>query len=289
MKVKVYTLDSFAKELGGGNPAGVVLGADNYSDEEMRLVAKKVGFSETAFVMNSDKADFKIRFFTPSEEVDLCGHATIGAFALMLHKSIITSYNYTQETKAGILEVAVTKDKCIFMNQNIPQFFDILDKAEIAESLNISVDDIVDELPVRIVSTGLKDIFVPVTNIQTLNKIEPDFDLIKDISKKWGVTGYHVFTLETLNNSTAHCRNFAPLYDIDEESATGTSNGALSCYLYKYGRLVNRDISNLIFEQGYFMGKPSEIKASLSVEDKKIIGVRVGGNALNIKTIDIII
>ena len=109
MKVTVYTLDSFAKEFGGGNPAGVVLGADHYSEKEMKLIAKEVGFSETAFVMNSDNADFKIRFFTPNEEVDLCGHATIGAFSLMLDKRIITSYNYTQETKAGILGVACDK------------------------------------------------------------------------------------------------------------------------------------------------------------------------------------
>jgi PhzF family phenazine biosynthesis protein len=287
MKVTVYTLDSFAKKLGGGNPAGVVLRADDYSEKEMRLIAKEVGFSETAFVMNSDNADFKIRFFTPNEEVDLCGHATIGAFSLMLDKSIITSYNYTQETKAGILGVAVTKDKIVFMDQNIPEFFNILDKAEIAESLNISVDDMIEELPVRIVSTGLKDIFIPIRDIETLNKIKPNFGLIKTISKKWDVTGYHVFTLETLNNSTAYCRNFAPLYDIDEESATGTSNGALSCYLYKYGRLVNSNINNLIFEQGYSMGKPSEIRASLSVEDKEIVKVKVGGSALNIKSINV--
>ena len=180
----------------------------------------------------------------------------------------------------------VTKDKIVFMDQNTPEFLNILDKAKIAESLNISVDDMIEELPVRIVSTGLKDIFIPIRDIDTLNKIKPNFDLIKNISKKMDVTGYHVFTLETLNNATAYCRNFAPLYNIDEESATGTSNGALSCYLYKYGRLVNSDINNLVFEQGYSMGKPSEIRARLLVEDKKIVKVKVGGSALNIKSID---
>ncbi len=73
------------------------------------------------------------------------------------------------------------------------------------------------------------------TSIQLrLNSIKPDFNKVSDISKKYDVTGYHVFTLETLEGATAHCRNFAPLYDIPEEAATGTSNGALSCYLYKY-------------------------------------------------------
>ena len=63
--------------------------------------------------------------------------------------------------------------------------------------------------------------------------MKPDFEKITAVSKKYNVIGYHVFTLETKFDSTAHCRNFAPLYDIPEESATGTSYGALSCYLFK--------------------------------------------------------
>ena len=79
MNVKVITLNSFALESGGGNPAGVVLDASGLAEAQMLEIAKKVGFSETAFVMESDKSDFRVRFFTPEAEVDLCGHATIGA------------------------------------------------------------------------------------------------------------------------------------------------------------------------------------------------------------------
>ena len=80
MKVKVYILNSFAETAEGGNLAGVVFHADSLTEVDMRKIAAKLGFSETAFVMASDKADFRIRFFTPNEEVDLCGHATIGTF-----------------------------------------------------------------------------------------------------------------------------------------------------------------------------------------------------------------
>ncbi|WP_434289976.1 PhzF family phenazine biosynthesis protein, partial [Clostridium botulinum] len=84
MKVKAYTLNSFAKCIEGGNPAGVVINADDLSEDNMKKVAGIIGFSETAFVMNSDLADFKVRFFTPNEEVDICGHATIATFSTLL-------------------------------------------------------------------------------------------------------------------------------------------------------------------------------------------------------------
>ena len=102
MKIKVYTLNAFVKERKGGNPAGVVLSADFITDSEMQAIAKKVGFSETAFVLKTDKADLRLRYFTPAGEVPLCGHATIAAFGLLLKKGSIEAGKYSLETNAGI-------------------------------------------------------------------------------------------------------------------------------------------------------------------------------------------
>lgn len=283
MKIKVYTLNAFAKTKEGGNPAGVVLDADLLSEEIMQKIAKRVGFSETAFVQKSNKADFKVRFFTPNGEVDLCGHATIATFYLMAKKNLLKSRIYTQETKAGILNLEVKKDNSIFMNQNLPQFCDEIDKKEIAISLNVSEEIISNDLPVQIVSTGLRDIFIPIKSIKDLYNIKPNFEEVSKISKKYGVIGYHLFTLETKFGSTAHCRNLAPLYDILEESATGTSNGALSCYLFKYGKISKQGADHLVFEQGYSMKKPSEIFTNLKLKNNKIVEVKVGGIASNIQ------
>lgn len=287
MKLKAYTLNSFAKTENGGNPAGVVPSADNLSEEEMQKTAALLGFSETAFVSKSDCADFKLRFFTPINEVDLCGHATIGTYYTLSALGIIKNGVYNQETKAGILRVEINEDLSVMMNQTIPEFYDILDKREIADSLNLTPEDFLDNVPVQIVSTGLKDIMVPVKSLKVLNSIIPDMNKIKDISKKCDVTGYHVFTLETLHNSTANCRNFAPLCGIPEESATGTSNGALGSYLYKYKLVNSTEAKNMVMEQGYVMDKPSEILVSLTTSGDDILEVKVGGKALNLKEIQI--
>ena len=278
MGVTVYTVNSFAKDPQGGNPAGVVLEADELSDIQMLNIANQVGFSETAFVQKSDKASFKVRFFTPISEVDLCGHATIAAFTLLRNKKIIGNGTFSQETKAGVLDIAVDND-LVYMDQVLPKYYDLIDKSEIADSLTISLNDCLTNLPTQIVSTGLKDIMMPVKDLNVLFSIQPDLKKIAELSKKYNVIGLHVFCLETKFRATAHCRNFAPLYDIDEESATGSSNGALACYLYKYG-VVNKPLFEFVFEQGYSMGKPSEILARLNIEGDVINRIQVGGRAI---------
>ncbi|MDI6720886.1 MAG: PhzF family phenazine biosynthesis protein [Candidatus Aenigmarchaeota archaeon] len=279
MKYTLYTLSSFAKIKYGGNPAGVVLKSDGLSENYMKQIAKKAGFSETAFVQKSEKANFKVKFFTPTEEVDICGHATIAAFFLLKEKGIIKSGKYTQETKAGILSVDVGIDGTVFMEQSLPRFFDCIDKKEIADCLRMEEKYMHPELPVQIVSTGSRDVMVPVKSLKSLLSIKPDFDKITSKCKEYDANGFDVFTLETKFNAAAHCRNFAPLVGIPEESATGITAGALSCYLFEYEKVTEEQANNLVFEQGYSMSRPSEILAKLSIEGGEIKGVRVGGTA----------
>lgn len=285
MKTEVISVNSFAKTDEGGNLAGVVLNSDNLKEEEMQAIAKEVGYSETAFISKSEVADFKVQFFTPSNEVELCGHATIASFYVLFKKGVIKKGTYTQETKAGILSVTVNEDASILMEQSVPKFLGEVPKKEIAASLGILENDIVDSLPIELVSTGLPDLIVPVKSLEILNNLKPNFEEITNLSKKYECVGYHVFTTETLYNNTAHTRNFSPLFEINEESATGTANGALASYLFKNNAV--KDVTNLTFEQGYCMNSPSEIKASLIIENNSIKSVLVGGTAMNLKVLNI--
>jgi PhzF family phenazine biosynthesis protein len=275
----VATLNAFARTANGGNPAGVVLDADDLNETSMQSIAAKAGMSETAFVQRSAAADFKVRFFTPAAEVDLCGHATIAVFSHLFALRRIRAGHYRQETKAGILGVEVQADGTVFMEQTRPVFGDAIDGREIALSLGKGPGSLAPGLPVRIVSTGLRDTMVPIVSLRELLSLEPDFDAITDISKKLDAVGYHAFSLETKFGSTAHCRNFAPLYGIPEEAATGTSSGALACYLFKHGKVTEEQARRLVFEQGYGMGRPSEIFVRLDIENDAVAGVHVGGKA----------
>jgi PhzF family phenazine biosynthesis protein len=278
-RIGVYVLNAFARAKRGGNPAGIVLDADCLDETSMQKIAANVGLSETAFVQKSAAADFKIRFFTPAAEVDLCGHATIAAFSLLFGRRRIQAGKHSQETRAGILGVEVQKDGTVFMEQTLPFFGNTIDREEVAGSLGLGLDSLPADMPVQIVSTGLRDIIVPIISLRELSSIEPDLEKIADISKEHGAVGYHAFSLETKHGSTAHCRNFAPLYGIPEEAATGTSSGALACYLFKHGKMTEERAQRLVFEQGYGMKRPSEIFVRLDIANKDITGVHVGGKA----------
>lgn len=278
MDIEVFILNSFAKTANGGNPAGVVLNS-NLSYTQMQNIAREVGFSETAFLNKTGEKSYEAKYFTPVAEVDLCGHATIAAFSLLKFKKMIQNGICFLNTKAGLININVN-DNNIFMTQKTPEFYEIIPPDEIFECLNIKNEDLIKNLPIQVISTGLRDIIVPIKNLKTLLSMKPDFDKITELSRKYNTIGIHAFSLETMFNSTAHCRNFAPLYDIPEESATGTASGALASYLFKYKLINSENVKNIIFEQGYVMNKPSEIFASLDTQEDNILAVNVGGNAL---------
>ena len=125
--VDVYVAAAFSKDDKGGNKAGVVLGRSELTSVQKAAIAKEMGYSETAFVLDSDKADFKLQYFTPTEEVPLCGHATIAAFSTLKLLSMLDKPEYTIETEAGILNIYIKEDSLILMEQNCPAYLKILD------------------------------------------------------------------------------------------------------------------------------------------------------------------
>jgi PhzF family phenazine biosynthesis protein len=281
LKIKVDRLSSFAETINGGNPAGVVLNADNFDEKKMKLIAKNVGYSETAFVSNSNKADFKIRFFTPKEEVNLCGHATIAAFSLLIKEKIISQGKYTQETKAGILEIECNKNSEIFMNQNLPNFQEKLNQELITNALNIDKDELLEDIPIEIVSTGLNDLMIPIKSLEALNQITPNMKKIENICNQNNIASFHLFCIPK-NEFHTSSRNFAPHLGIPEESATGTASGALGCYLIKHK--IYEANKQLLFQQGLSMNKPSKIKVIIE-KTTTINAVKVGGKAIYLDSI----
>ena len=280
MTVDVRILNAFTKNQQGGNPAGIVVGKKELRPLEKQKIAKAVGLSETVFVNALSENLFDVTFFTPNKEVNLCGHGTIAAFQALLNEGAIAEGQYQQKTKAGTLDIIVTKEKEIFMEQNKPTFEKIIENRElIADSLGISIEDLIESLPLQIVSTGLKDLIIGVKNNAILNSLTPDFLKISDISEQYDIVGYHVFSLESQGEEHANCRNFAPYYAIDEEGATGTASGALAAYLYRYHQLDDVSLDQILFHQGEAMDVHSAIKVQLKVNEEGIENVFVGGNA----------
>lgn len=283
--IDVCVASAFSKNNRGGNQAGVVLQGASLNRKEKMRTAHQLGYSETAFLSQSELADYKLEYFTPTGEVPLCGHATIAAFVVLNYFGQLKKCEYTIETKSGILSIAVKDGGVIFMQQNTPEFYETLELADVVDCLGFNADTAPGNLPVQIVSTGLRDIIVPVENPLVLETMVPDFAAVSKLSQKWNCVGIHAFSLVEDGKLTAVCRNFAPLYGIDEESATGTSCCALACYLYQYGVKRNQ----YVFEQGRSLNRISELYVSVNAGDDTVDGVWIGGCGylVSLKTIEV--
>ena len=280
--MNLYIVDAFTDQLFAGNQAGVALlglGEDFPPDFFMRQVAGELKHSETAFIKPLSDTSFHIRYFTPVEEVDLCGHATIASFTVLKQEKRITDGSHSVLTKAGELNIHVTHD-FIWMDMAPPRELRSFSEEEsiaLYQAYGLDLSHCPKNLKPKIISTGLSDILLPVNCYDALVEANQRTVPVTRLSTAYEVVGFHLFYVSPENNVTAHCRNFAPLYGIEEESATGTANGALTYYLYQYG-LVLPERENT-FIQGESMGKPSVIKSRLTREQEQVL-IQVGGTGV---------
>lgn len=276
--MKAYVMDAFSARIFGGNQAGVALPETPLSDVLMQQIAAEFKHSETAFVNKEADGSVTLRYFTPAGEVELCGHATIASFALLRSLDLLSDGLHTAHTKAGDLSIDVAGDT-VWMDMAPPVLLRELPENEwpaLYEAYGLTVADRPEGFVPKIVSTGLADIMMPVRDHETLMKAVQNAPVVTELSKFYDVTGVHMFCLGG-EDCTAYCSNYAPLYDIPEECATGTSNGALTYYLYLQG-LVKAGEEN-VFVQGEHMNRPSEIRSRLKVEGDAVT-VQVGGRAV---------
>lgn len=273
--MKVYVMDSFSDRIFGGNQAGVVLADKALEPAVMQQVAAELKHSETAFVWQTEEGN-RLRYFTPAGEVDLCGHATVAVFALLRRLGRIEDGTHKALTRAGALEIEVSGET-VWMDMAPPKTLGVLPEEsweELYGAYGLTLEDRPADLPPEIVSTGLADIMMPVRDHETLLRAVQNERTVTELSRRFDVTGVHMFCL---GEEAVYCSNFAPLYDIPEECATGTSNGALTYYLYERS-LVEPERENL-FLQGEHMERPSRILSRLTVQDGAV-WVRIGGQAV---------
>ena len=283
--MRFYIVDAFTTELFGGNPAGVVLlpeGVHFPSKDVCVKTAAELRYSETAFIKNLGDGEFNIRYFTPVDEVELCGHATIGSFAALRSGGHIGDGEYINHTISGDLNIGVAGER-VMMDMATPVLIGGIEEAadleELYSIMGLDYGKLKKEglsMKPLMISTGLPDIMMPVNTREELAAIEPDFKALSDLSEKYEVVGVHAFTTEG-DDATCHVRNFAPLYGIDEEAATGTSNGALTYYGFINGFIESGDECSFI--QGEKMDRPSRILSNIKADGDTCL-IRVGGSGI---------
>ena len=253
--MRAYVMDAFADRVFGGNQAGVALPDRPLEDAVMQQIAAEFKHSETAFVAVNGDGSVTLRYFTPAGEVDLCGHATVASFALLRQEGLIGDGSRIAHTKAADLNIEVSGGT-VWMDMAPPQLIRKLTAEEWSElyaAYGLTTDDRPEGLEPWIVSTGLADIMMPVRDHDTLMRAVQNEAAVTELS-------------------------------IPEECATGTSNGALTYYLYLHGMV--RPLEENTFLQGEHMRRPSVIRSRL-YDEGGTVNVRIGGSAVMSMSCDI--
>jgi trans-2,3-dihydro-3-hydroxyanthranilate isomerase len=286
-KVQVYQVDAFTSEAFGGNAAGVVPNADGLSEIEMQKIARELNQSETAFVLKTDRedADVKIRYFTPSSEIDFCGHATVG-----LSWVLATEYGWKDnaseirlETNIGVVPVKWTqgdgKVESVVMTQVAPKLKEInVDASIISRLVGVAADDIDNRYPIKLAYTGNWHLLVPIKTKHAVDGALPLLDELAAFNREYQASTTHLFTFDSDTNATLYTRDFAPAVGIPEDPVTGSANGALAGYLAleKIIEAVNYKI-----DQGHSVGRPGSLEITVHYEEGNPI-ISVGGQAVTV-------
>ena len=280
MKVEVPIVNAFVDENVGGNPAGVVLNAQQYSQDQKQRIAAAIGLSETAFVSPSSTADFKLDFFTPTRQIAHCGHATIATFNYLRQTGALPNDQTSKETIDGRREILMEGDSA-YMEQVAPRYTELSQEHQLRaiDSLGLKSSELLAETQPCVVNTGNSFLVIALRNSDVVKSVSPTMKLISAMSEEYDLIGYYIFSPQTVKEGRdAGARMFAPRYGIDEESATGMAAGPLACYFYD--KLKN-DKGQYLIEQGHLMSPPSPsvIAVRLRTESGSISSLMAGGKA----------
>ncbi|MDC6362622.1 MULTISPECIES: PhzF family isomerase [Flavobacteriaceae] len=289
-KRTVYQVDAFTKEKFKGNPAGVVLNAEGMTSGQMQLIARELNNSETAFLFPSYGGDHdgKIRYFTPTTEVPICGHATIAALYAKAKEEQLDSCILKMKTTVGILPIEIIKqagDYQIVMEQGRFQLYPPLDAfiaQRILSAFGLDKTDLEEKCPIQIASTGHSKVIIGIRSRSKLNQLKPDMISLAEISPAIQCNGYFVFTFDSISSEVlTYGRMFAPAIGIMEDPVTGNANGPLGGYLVDNGIVQHKGrYFEFVGRQGEIMNRMGEMQVSVNIENNRTTSIQIKGNAV---------
>lgn len=287
--VNVKQYDAFTTVPGKGNPAGVVLEASGFSDSAMQNIAAVAGYNETAFILPSEKADYRFRYFTPGHEMDLCGHGTIACIQTMVDAGWVAEGTITIETNAGILPIVVDvagEHPLITMRQATPQFLPWAgDPSALLAAIGLTIEDLDPTYPIVYGSTGIWTVLVPIKKRQRFAAMQPDNQQFPALMAEMPRASVHPFTLDVQNpDIKMYGRHFSSPYSgTIEDPVTGTASGVMGAYFKTY---IQPDLKTpvcLTIEQGHEIGKAGRVY--VHVEELPELSISISGTAIYVKDV----
>ncbi len=286
-RVRVFQVDVFTTQLYAGNPAGVVLDAQDLDEREMQLIARELGSADTAFVLPPDAPDhdLRLRFYTPRGETGFVGHATIAAHAVL--DSLGLPHCPRQKHSlglAGIERLPGPQGTRYAFSRPPPQARDALGPealVRIGAALGVRATEFDSACPAVVAGATGTRALIAVRDGAVLARLKPDLAALSALSGDGGPPGFFVYTLApAVADCDTEARMFCPALGIDEDPVSGNAHTLLAMHLLALNRVPERG-GQLEFtgRQGHHIGRAGEVEVRIRRESGLVSGVRVAGAA----------
>lgn len=296
MHLQFHILDVFTAKRFAGNPLAVVHDADALDGARMQTIAREFNLSETVFLLKPQQARHtaRVRIFTPAAEIPFAGHPTVGTAALVAELKATGAGGPSEalvvlEEEIGIVRVGVRlrPGSAPFAEFDAPRLPEDAGAPppndELAAALGLIPAEIGFEnhRPTKL-TAGNGFVFVPIASLAAIAKARVAPQHWADTMPKQGATGAFLYCRQTEHTTSSfHARMFAPDMGVPEDPATGSAAAAFAGVVHRFDGLPD-GIHKRTLEQGYEMGRPSQIELSLQVEGGKLEAVRIGGYAVRV-------
>ena len=292
MDVPFAMYDAFTDAPYSGSQAAIVSHASNISCESRAKIACEIGVPATAFVNEVSGNRIDVQFFSTVMELPMCGHGTVCLMTRLVELGLLpcdrdtwqvavvdlpkgkakTEYRRTAEGRSEVmLDVATAQ----FTAANP-------DLAELAQILGVNLSEISNELPPEVATGDFIHLCLPMRNLAAMRDLQPDFVLLAKFCVSNGLDTIAAFSTEVVSGTNdLHVRDFCPAVRVSESAAAGTTNAALSAYLFR-NRRIHADSEGKVqvrAEQGIELGRSSMIITRIEIKDERITRLQVGGVA----------
>lgn len=293
MKLDYFTLDVFTETRLAGNPLAVVRDANGLGDAQMQAIAREFNLSETVFLLRPrDPVNTaRARIFTPAQELPFAGHPTVGAACLIAQLDAPEMLGRQDmliviEEKIGVISCTVRKPKgraarAHFDLPRLPEKLGEADPVAVAAALGLAVEDIgFDGHRPVLYSAGVGFTFAPVRSLDAIARARPDMAKWNGAIGPQGHAAAFVYTREVRNETShVHARMFAPGLGVHEDPATGSAAAAFAGVAMEFETPDDGE-HTLVIEQGFEMGRPSEIVLGMDVREGRLHAASIGGAAV---------
>lgn len=290
MRRGFVTLDVFTSRRFAGNPLAVVLDAEGLATDAMQSVAREFNLPETVFLSPPANAAHRarLRIFTPTAELPFAGHPTVGTAVLLAQlDGAKEPRRLVLEEKIGLVQCEVSPrglehGHACFLIPQLPQRREqVPDAAAIAAALHLETSEIgFHGFAPSSWSAGLSFVFVPLRSLEAVQRCRPDLGVFDSVFGFGEPGKAYVFCRKTVDAKHAfHARMFAPGMGIPEDPATGSAAAAFAGLLARHDQPADGE-RRIVIEQGYEMGRPSEIELTMTITGGALTAASIGGAAI---------